>query len=275
MLRYPDPTTAKEHIGEQLKLIYELIGLRPDNWPSTAANIAIADFVFSKYKNFAAIEIKYAFDLAFQNRLSVGVKLEHFQAFSIPYMDKILAAYVEFKSGSLEKVDKYSEAKKELDKTINRFHLSDQAVKEIILSSYSEILSGIDISYGFSMENHYDVLHDLKMIDFTTEQKLEILLKAEQQLKDQMTEYQKQISNKRISGKDVQSISFTLDKIKEKFNDKAHELAKTITFKKQLLLFKERKVSFEMLHNKMESVICWRDPQIIREIKDLKRKIHG
>lgn len=269
---YQTELEAKNQIGNVLKLIYELIGLRADNWPSNNANMAIADYVFTKYKNLAVQEIKFAFDLAFHNRLS-GIKLEHYQSFSVPYLASILQAYIEYKKGSIEKVDKYFAERKLMSDKTKDYARSDQAIKQMIISSYAEVLLGKEISYAFSMETHYEILTLCGLIDFTTAEKLKILAEAEEEIKKQIAKYEQDIKDRRRTGKDVQSISFVYEKLKEDINNQAYMLAKSKTFKMQLKRMVTDEFKMDALHDRINNTVCWVDPGILNTILDIKRRI--
>lgn len=275
LAQYDDEISAKNAIGDQLKLIFELIGLRSDNWPSKAANIAIAQFVYLNYKNIAVQELKYAFDLAFQSRLSV--KLEHFQSFSIPYLASILSAYLKYKETILEKVSEFESLQNQINEKIKRYQESDRLLKEIILSSYQEVLDDKDISYQFNMENHYDILSIIGMIDFDAETKLEILADAEEELKEQIIKYKAQIKNARRDRKDVQAITFIANQLEENFNGESYALAKSNTFKLQLKRFKSNGLKIQDLETKVNGDfgVCFLDSKVRKSILELKEKLRN
>lgn len=275
LAQYDDEISAKNAIGDQLKLIFELIGLRSDNWPSKAANIAIAQFVYLNYKNIAVQELKYAFDLAFQSRLSV--KLEHFQSFSIPYLASILSAYLKYKETILEKVSEFESLQNQINEKIKRYQESDRLLKEIILSSYQEVLDDKEISYRFNMENHYEILSIIGMIDFDTETKLELLADAEEELKEQIIKYKAQIKNARRDRKDVQAITFIANQLEENFSGESYALAKSNTFKLQLKRFKSNGLKIEDLETKVNGDfgICFLDSKVRKSILELKVKLRN
>lgn len=277
LAQYDDEISAKIAIGEQLKLIFELVGLTAKNWPSNNACKAIADFVYSNYKSLSVQELKYAFDLAFQSRLSV--KTEHFQSFSIPYLASILMAYLTYKKDILDKVSDFELLQNQIAEKYKNFYKSDRSIKDSILYSYQEILDEKEISYTFVMDNHYQMLSDIGMIDFNTEEKLELLAEAEEELRIQLAKYQTQIKHARHERKDIQSISFVVDQIVKNFDKEAYALAKSNTFKLQLSRFKNKELGMDVLKDKLigekTAILCWIDPKIEKEIIELKRKLRN
>lgn len=80
-----------EPIKQALRYVFTLIGLRSDQIPSDLEKTVLINFIRGNLKNYAADEIKIAFELALNG--TIQVETNHFGRFSALYLTTIFNAY--------------------------------------------------------------------------------------------------------------------------------------------------------------------------------------
>ena len=189
---YSTKEEAKMAIGNVLLLVFELVGIMAANRPSLQAKKELADFVYNTYRGICPEEIKLAFNLFFEGKLKlIGKKreeYEHYQSFSIPYLTKIMNAYLEYKSTSISELDNHFEQKQQIKEFSDRLSLNDRTMKALIIKTYNELSNLENPSYIFLFSNAYDFIDSIGMVNLSIKEKNTILENTKAELKAQELE---------------------------------------------------------------------------------------
>lgn len=159
--------STEDEIKDKLKIIYAMIGLRPQHFPVDEEKQFLHQYITSKYGNKTLNELVLAFDLAIQNQLDVeDVKV--YDQFSCEYVARIMNGYRKW----LLSVKKNSETIKEEPKMISEpKQLTDEEWEEWLTDIKSYKLEMIPVSA-------YDYLLRKGRINLTTKNKKDYMNKA-------------------------------------------------------------------------------------------------
>lgn len=97
-----DKQAFAKALGQQVAVLYELLGIRPDNYLSDAAKSAFATWFRTHYADLEVSELGLAFQLAFREKIEAS--LEHYQSFSIPFVSQVMKAYRAYRERAIGKV---------------------------------------------------------------------------------------------------------------------------------------------------------------------------
>lgn len=163
-----------------LMLIYEVIGLKREQFPSKALNRELTKFIVRKYPDLTPENVYDAFSMAIADEYpGATVSLKHYGNISLMYVQDVLKVYRAFQLKTLEEAErKINNASRDVWAEAREINVKcDAATKYIILSVYKTVLEG-NINTGYLLPEHYDFLNDCGLIDLTTPEKLALLEKA-------------------------------------------------------------------------------------------------
>lgn len=88
---------TEEELKQALRYIYILVGLRAENYPADIAKQLLHSYIFEDYGGHTPAEIRLAFKMAIQNKLSLRPEdVICYENFSIAYFTRIMEAYREW-----------------------------------------------------------------------------------------------------------------------------------------------------------------------------------
>lgn len=96
-----DKHAFAEALGQQVVVLYELLGIKADNQMSQAARVQFATWFRTHYADLEVTELTLAFQLAFREKTTAH--LDHYQAFSVPFVRQVMDAYLEYRKRAVAK----------------------------------------------------------------------------------------------------------------------------------------------------------------------------
>ena len=98
---------TEEEVKAKLKLLYSMVGLRPNNYPQDQEKTDLHHYIFLKYGKKTLSEFVLAFDLAINNELDLRRdEVKVYDQFTISYLATIMAAYKKWLYEQSKKVKK-------------------------------------------------------------------------------------------------------------------------------------------------------------------------
>jgi len=163
--------TDKE-LSSKLSLVYMLIGLRPQHFPTQEQDVFIFSYIRSHYGQKTLDEINLAFDKAIQGELNLtDVKL--YDQFTIEYFVRIMNAYRDWlKKVHQEAMSKLKDIEQEVKVDIM------QTTKEEKLEDIAEWESKKELNFNFIPPYLYDYLTEEGKIMHSPDEKMEIYERA-------------------------------------------------------------------------------------------------
>ena len=163
---------TEEEIKPKLLLIYSMVGLRPQHYPSLDEKKNLHDYIRLKFANKTLSELVLAFDLAINNELDLKPDdIKIYDQFTIAYVAQIMAAYKTW----LYKVHKDWKVKKDYPKMVEeKKYLSDEEWDEWI----EEWRQKEEINIELIPVIFYDHLINKKLLVVTKQQKWDYTEKA-------------------------------------------------------------------------------------------------
>lgn len=88
---------GEEEMKQALRYIFLLVGLRAQNYPAGIDKQLLHAYIFKNYGGHTPAELKLAFEMALQNKLSLRPEdVTCYENFSIAYFSRIMEAYREW-----------------------------------------------------------------------------------------------------------------------------------------------------------------------------------
>jgi hypothetical protein len=111
---------GEEELKQALRYIFILVGLRAHNYPMGIEKQLLHAYIFKNYGGHTPEELKLAFEMALQNKLSLRTEdVVCYENFSIAYFSRIMEAYREWAreqikrlSGTVEQPKQFSRQEK-------------------------------------------------------------------------------------------------------------------------------------------------------------------
>ncbi len=98
---------TEDEVKSKLKLIYSMVGLRPNNYPQEQEKTDLHHYIFLKYSKKTLSELVLAFDLAINNELDLSRdEVKVYDQFTISYLATIMSAYKKWLFEQSKKVKK-------------------------------------------------------------------------------------------------------------------------------------------------------------------------
>ena len=166
--------STEDELKAKLKIIYAMIGLRPQHFPVDEEKAFLHTYIYQKYGNKTLNELILAFDLAIQGQLEVD-DAKVYDQFTCEYLAKIMNAYRNW----LKFVTKNAEQYKNPDMIEDKKELSDEEKADWICDWKS--MKNINIELIPLM--FYDFLTSKAIISLTSALKWEYTNKATQNVK--------------------------------------------------------------------------------------------
>lgn len=166
----------RKRIGDVLSIVYEMIGLKPDNYPTPNYAKVIADYVVRRYGSLAPEELGDAFELAIAGELKVGIV--HYQSFDLPLLSRVLNAYITYRDKSIKKVERIQLEYTELNDLFRKRPMNDKAIKNHIVWCYTQFYEEREGQIYYNLGHEYEFLNDIGLILTSGKTKNEYLEKA-------------------------------------------------------------------------------------------------
>lgn len=167
---------TEEEIKPKLTLIFSMVGLRPQHYPTGDEKQNLHDYLRLKFANKTLSELVLAFDLAINNELELKPEeVKIYDQFTIAYLAQIMAAYKSW----LYNIYKNRKPKEPAAMINEKKTLSDEEKKEWI--DEWKIKENINIELIPLM--FYDYLSSHELLPITNRQKWEYTQKAQTNIK--------------------------------------------------------------------------------------------
>lgn len=128
---------GEEELKQALRYIFLLVGLRAQNYPAGIEKQLLHAYIFKNYGGHTPAELKLAFEMALQNKLSLRPEdVTCYENFSIAYFSRIMEAYREW---SKEQVKQLA-VNKELPKVY-----TDEEKRQLDFDYASYLMKQIDL----------------------------------------------------------------------------------------------------------------------------------
>lgn len=88
-------------LAKRLSMIYFIIGLRPQHFPSKEEDYFLFSYIRKKYATYSIDELYLAFDLAINNKLDID-EWKVYDQFSIEYLVRIMNSYRRFAAKQIQ-----------------------------------------------------------------------------------------------------------------------------------------------------------------------------
>lgn len=156
---------VRKEILTQYMLIAEMLGVKEGNLFSVEAANGFAITFAQTYKNLHIHEFYIAFQLAFEGKLNVD--LEHYQSFSITYINKVMRAYNDYRNTAVIKVEKalkiatgYSDL---MQLGIESIKANNEALK-LTFITYLKKVKGLELNRAEQISLQFEPVEDLMYI---------------------------------------------------------------------------------------------------------------
>jgi len=177
MGEYGIPEVKKMLLG-----LFYLTGLKKENYPDALQTDVLIQFILQDLGNYTISEIQLAFRLAIKG--DIEVDSNHYQAFSAPYIARIVKGYVPIRQRSLNAVRQSENALKnenEMQHTPEEIkQIKKDYIEECILKPWRYYLKTGSLTFGVTPYSiiYNTLLDDLKLITVTSAEKKEVYLLA-------------------------------------------------------------------------------------------------
>lgn len=105
---------GEEEMKQALRYIFLLVGLRAQNYPAGIEKQLLHAYIFKNYGGHTPAELKLAFEMALQNKLSLRPEdVTCYENFSIAYFSRIMEAYREWSKEQIRQLPGIKEQPKE------------------------------------------------------------------------------------------------------------------------------------------------------------------
>lgn len=163
--------TDKE-LSNRLSLVYMLIGLRPQHFPTQEQDVFIFNYIRSHYGQKTLDEITLAFDKAIQGELDID-DVKVYDQFTIEYFVRIMNGYRQW----MKKVHQVAMSRiKEIEQEVKTDIM--QTSKQEKLDDIAEWEAKKEINFNFIPPYLYDYLCEVGKIIHTKEDKIDIYERA-------------------------------------------------------------------------------------------------
>jgi len=183
-----------EPIKAQLRYIFTLIGLKPENFPDDTQKMVLINFIRTDLGHFGLDEFRIAFHMGIKGELGLPEKdFDHYQNFSCKYLAFIMAAY--HRRVRKEAMDKFKEIElREKEKMNNpteeeKNRLEAQFLRESVVKPYKYYLKTGVISFGILPYGIlYKALCDRTgLINLSKEEKISVRDRAIEEIKKRIS----------------------------------------------------------------------------------------
>jgi hypothetical protein len=230
---------AYAYVAKAMRVVYQVIGIRPERHPEKALGKTINRYVCQVYPHFTVEDIYEAFIQAVAEKLDVDYK--HWGEVNLEYLNRVWKAYDQHayrKPQPARHLYISSGPSTAIAKLKAERPVSDKAIKGILRDYYSLRLAGNPKHSDFlSMADEiFPLLQDAGLVWLTAEERKSIYLLAE----------------KRVS----QEQGLSLDTVREKHVNKCNAEAFRMALGFQLVKMEERGITLEMLDEELER-LCY------------------
>lgn len=102
---------------QALRYVFMLVGLRAQNYPTGIEKQLLHAYIFKNYGGHTPAEIRLAFEMALQNKLSLRPEdVTCYENFSIAYFSRIMEAYREWAREQIKQLPPPEEKPRQLTK---------------------------------------------------------------------------------------------------------------------------------------------------------------
>jgi hypothetical protein len=108
---------GEEEMKQALRYIFMLVGLRAQNYPTGIEKQLLHAYIFKNYGGHTPAEIRLAFEMALQNKLSLRPEdVTCYENFSIAYFSRIMEAYREWAREQIKQLPPPDERPREFNR---------------------------------------------------------------------------------------------------------------------------------------------------------------
>lgn len=179
---------ARYKVSQTLDLVYEMVGLKPKQFPSPRLQKELCKFIVTKYPELTSENIYDAFTMAIADELPETVDLEHFGVMSLPYVQTVLKVYRRWQAQVLVEAERKLQLAGQVTDVVEEIRTTsrrnDEAVKNFILTCYINLKT--ENCHDYLRADHYDFLDDCGLIDLTVEEKQELYERAKRNQSQQV-----------------------------------------------------------------------------------------
>lgn len=169
---------TEEEIKPKLILIYSMVGLRPQYYPSPDEKKNLHDYIRLKFANKTLSELVLAFDLAINNELDLKPDdIKIYDQFTIAYLAQIMAAYKSW----LYKIWQTNKSKPAVIEIEEKKEVSDEEKLEWLNEWKRD-----DINVDLIPLPFYDYLIQFNLVDITPKMKWDAIERATQSIKSSL-----------------------------------------------------------------------------------------
>lgn len=166
---------TEEEIKPKLLLIYSMVGLRPQHYPSHDEKKNLHDYIRLKFANKTLSELVLAFDLAINNELDLKPDdIKIYDQFTIAYLAQIMSAYKSW----LYKIWQTNKSKPAIIELEEKKEVSDEEKLEWLNEWKRD-----DIIIDLIPIHFYDYLIQFNLVEITPKIKWEAIEKVTQSIK--------------------------------------------------------------------------------------------
>lgn len=106
---------GEEEMKQALRYVFMLVGLRAQNYPTGIEKQLLHAYIFKNYGGHTPAEIRLAFEMALQNKLSLRPEdVTCYENFSIAYFSRIMEAYREWSREQIKQLPAPEERPRQL-----------------------------------------------------------------------------------------------------------------------------------------------------------------
>lgn len=174
---------ARLRIAENLLFVYQMIGLKKENYPDKRLATAINKYIAKTFPYLTPYEVIVAFEMAVQELFDVD--LNHYQIIDLKYIHKVFKAYSLYRGylrRSIEAKTKREDIEDKRKQFLKNRVRTDEAVKRMLTDAYSKHKAGEVVDSNILQPEYYDFLDDLGLIKLSGSSKDNIYKNAHKAL---------------------------------------------------------------------------------------------
>lgn len=184
MIGYKGAELARYHIGKALEQMFELVGLKKENYPSRELGRSFSRYIQDTFPFINPYEIVTAVEFGLQgkynNLKSDGKSIfEHYGTMDLPFINTFLQAYVKFryekKIAITQKIEQSAVPNRA--QAIDFLKKDDEAVKSLILEAFAQYKKAPNDKVNWLRDAWFHWLTDIGLIPYD-KQKLNERFKA-------------------------------------------------------------------------------------------------
>lgn len=173
------------NLNETLLLIFKLVGLTPDRYPTGLDSMLLNNSIISTFGNLTVQELRIAFDLAIKKEYEV--ELNHYGTFSALYFSNIVNAYIEHRKKVVKELNKERAKLEAAPKELTPEQIEEANKKFDFLFIYKPFMKyyhtgEMDFAHASINQVFRRLEEDLKLIVMSDDEKKELFDKEKERI---------------------------------------------------------------------------------------------